>query len=136
MLRIILDTNVVVSSLIQKSYPYLIVDHLVEGKMTLCLSDAILSEYIEVLNRPKFARFTDFKLNAEQFITRVSLDAEFYLPQKRLDLIKDEADNRFLELAEVSRADFLITGNIRDFTMKEYQRTKIVQPNEFWNNFL
>lgn len=51
MLKIILDTNVIVSSLIQKSYPYLIVDHCIDGNATICLSDPILKEYIGVLGR-------------------------------------------------------------------------------------
>ena len=65
MKKIILDTNVIVSSLIQKNYPYLIVDHCIEGYALICLSKSILQEYIEVLNRPKFSRFTDFKTNAD-----------------------------------------------------------------------
>ncbi len=49
MQKVILDTNVIISSLIQKNYPYLIVDHCIEGNVILCLSNPILQEYIEVL---------------------------------------------------------------------------------------
>ena len=55
MQKIILDTNVLVSSLIQRSYPYLIVNEIfTETKIELCVSDNLLHEYYEVLNRRKF----------------------------------------------------------------------------------
>ena len=132
MQKIILDTNVVVSSLIQKNYPYLIVDHCVEGNAIICLSNPILQEYVEVLGRPKFARFSDFKTNADFLIARISEMSEIYEPTTKFKIIKDEPDNRLLELAQISKADFIITGNTNDFTMENYNGTKIVTPKEYW----
>lgn len=61
-MRIVLDTNVIVSALIQKSYPFFIVDRiLAEINLELCISETLFAEYIEVLNRSKFSRFTDFQ---------------------------------------------------------------------------
>jgi len=132
MQEIILDTNVIVSSLIQKNYPYLIVDHCIEGNAIICLSNPILQEYLEVLGRPKFARFSDFKTNADFLIARLSEISEIYEPTTKLKIIKDEPDNRLLELAQISKADFIITGNTNDFTMEIYNGTKIVTPKEYW----
>ena len=50
----------------------------------------------------------------------------------KVGLIKDEPDNRLLELAETCEAQYLVTGNTNDFTMAEYKRTKIVSPKEFF----
>ena len=135
MQKIILDTNVIVSSLIQKNYPYLIVDHCIGGNAIICLSNPILQEYIEVLGRPKFARFTDFKTNADFLITRLSEMMEIYEPTTKLEIIKDEPDNRLLELAQISSADFIITGNIGDFTMETYEKTRIVTPKDYWEEY-
>ncbi len=135
MQKIILDTNVIVSSLIQKNYPYLIVDYCIDGNAIICLSNEIIKEYLEVLGRPKFARFTDFKTNADFLITRLSEISEIYNPIEKLNIIKDEPDNRLLELAEVSKADFIITGNTNDFTMQTYNKTKIVSPKDYWERF-
>ena len=132
MQKIILDTNVIVSSLIQKNYPYLIVDHCIEGNAIICLSNPILKEYAEVLGRPKFAKFTDFKTNADFLLARMSELSEIYEPTNKLKIIKDEPDNRLLELAQISKADFIITGNTNDFTMETYSATKIVTPKEYW----
>lgn len=132
MQKIILDTNVIVSSLIQKNYPYLIIDHCIEGNAIICVSNPILQEYIEVLGRPKFARFADFKTNADFLIARISEISEIYEPINKLKIIKDEPDNRLLELADISKADFIITGNTNDFTMETFKGTRIVTPKEYW----
>src|SRR5690554_643381 len=135
MQRIILDTNVVVSALIQKNYPYLIVEYCLEGNATLCISSPILQEYIEGLSRPKFSKFPDFKKNAEFLLTCLSEIAEIHEPKIELSYIQDEPDNRFLELAEATKADFIITGNTTDFTMRTYKKTKIVSPKAFWEDY-
>jgi hypothetical protein len=132
MQKIILDTNVIVSSLIQKNYPYLIVDHCIEGNAIICLSNPMLQEYLEVLGRPKFARFADFKTNADFLIARLSEMSETYEPTTKLKIIEDEPDNRLLELAQISKAVFIITGNTNDFIMEKYKGTKIVTPKEYW----
>jgi len=135
MQKIILDTNVIVSSLIQKNYPYLIVDHCIEGNAILCISNPILQEYLEVLARPKFAKFADFKTNADFLIARLSEISETYEPKNKIEIIKDEPDNRLLELADISKADFIITGNTNDFTMQIYNQTRILTPKEYWEEF-
>ena len=61
MQKIVIDTNVIVSSLIQRGYPNLIIkDLFIEQKFQLCISDELLAEYCEVLARPKFSKFQDF----------------------------------------------------------------------------
>ncbi len=61
MQKVVIDTNVIVSSLIQKNYPYLIIhDFFLEDKFQLCISNELLTEYYEVLARPKFSKFQDF----------------------------------------------------------------------------
>ncbi len=51
-------------------------------------------------------------------------------------MISDKDDNKLLELAEVYKAEFLITGNHNDFTMSEYKTTKIITPKEYWEKIL
>jgi len=137
MRKIILDTNVVVSALIQQSFPYLIVfEHVLNGRSQLCLSEPLLEEYQAVLSRPKFAALPDFIHNAEIVLRRFVKTALFYTPAIHLDIIKDASDNKLLELADESNADFLITGNSADFTLAQYKNTQIVSPRMFWESVL
>jgi len=52
-----------------------------------------------------------------------------------LAIISDKDDNKLLELAEESKADFLITGNTNDFTIKTFRNTRIVTPKEYWDHY-
>jgi putative PIN family toxin of toxin-antitoxin system len=133
MQSVILDTNIVVSALIQKSYPhYIVFDYVLNEQVKLYLSKALINEYCEVLSRPKFTRITGFLSNAEIVINRFEKIALFCEPKIRLDIIKDKSDNKLLELADESNVDFLITGNHVDFTMTHYKNTQILSSRCFW----
>lgn len=135
MRKIILDTNVIVSALIQQSYPYLILnDFIVYKKFQLCISDELMSEYYEVLCRPKFSRFRDFFFKAEAVLAQIELRAIKYKPTLNLHIISDIDDNMILELADKCAADFVITGNTTDFTFPMYKNTQIITPKNYWEN--
>lgn len=87
---------------------------------------------LKYIGRPKFARFTEFKTNADFLMARLTEMGKIYEPKTELQIIKDDADNRILELAQISKADFIITGNTKDFTMESFGETKIVTPKEYW----
>jgi putative PIN family toxin of toxin-antitoxin system len=136
MQKIVIDTNIIVSSLIQRGYPNLIINDLfIEQKFQLCISEELLAEYYEVLARPKFSKFPDFFIRAEALLVEIEAKATKYIPTITLDLISDDDDNMILELADECLADFVITGNTTDFTFPTYKQTKIVTPKEYWDNY-
>jgi putative PIN family toxin of toxin-antitoxin system len=136
MQKVIIDTNVIVSALIQKNYPFLIIDQLfLENKIKICLSRELMQEYFDVLSRPKFQKFPDFVNNAELILTEIGIRAETFQPKIKLEILSDKNDNKILELADESNADFIITGNTNDFTISNYKKTKILTPREYWENF-
>ena len=130
---VVIDTNVIISSLIQRNYPYLIMyDFFLEGKFLLCVSDELLTEYYEVLARPKFSKFQDFYIKAELMLANIEAKSRKFKPTIKLDLISDKSDNMILELADECEANYIVTGNSTDFTFSTYKQTKIVSPKEFW----
>ncbi|HEY5326512.1 MAG TPA: putative toxin-antitoxin system toxin component, PIN family [Mucilaginibacter sp.] len=136
MQKIVIDTNVIVSSIIQRGFPYKIVNELfIEDKIQLCVSDELMAEYYEVLSRPKFAKFHDFFTRAEALLVDIEDKATKFVPTIKLDLISDADDNMILELADKCLADFVITGNSTDFTFPTYRQTKIVTPKEYWTDY-
>jgi len=135
MLKIILDTNVIVSALISNTIPSLIIYELVLAKkVKSCLSNQIFEEYIQVMNRDKFTRYPDFKLRSNIVLSKLSDISEFYVPNTKIEILTDKSDNKFLELAFASRADYIITGNTLDFRITEFENTKILTPREFWDS--
>ncbi len=135
MQKVVIDTNVFVSSLIQRSFPYLIVNSLIlDGKVDLCISEDILVEYYDVLQRKKFFRYPDFVVSAESLLADISRNAKRFTPTVVLSVINDIDDNKFLELAATCKVDFIITGNTNDFTMARFRQTMIVTPREYWEH--
>jgi len=58
MQRLVIDTNVLVSALIQESFPYRIIFEVFPDKNKVwCISDEVFGEYDEVLNRAKFSKY-------------------------------------------------------------------------------
>jgi putative PIN family toxin of toxin-antitoxin system len=137
MQKVVIDTNVLVSSLIQRSYPYLIIIEIFSvDKIQVCLSDELFAEYFNVLNRARFSKYPDFIANAQALLIDLERIAVKYIPTVHLEIIKDLDDNKLLELAETCHADFLITGNTNDFTISDYKGTKIVTPKEYWTDYM
>jgi putative PIN family toxin of toxin-antitoxin system len=122
-MRVVLDTNVLVSGLLKPAGNERRVLRLgLARKFTLLLSAPILAEYELVLPRPRF------KLQpAEVSHTLESLRkvAEWVEPDITLNVTKDEHDNRFLECAVAGRADCLVTGNAKHFPAR-WKGTSIV----------
>lgn len=127
-LRLVIDTNVVVSAALKPDGPQRTILILALTKPArLYVSGAILEEYREVLSRPR--------LKISRGLQRQTLDlirdrAKVVAPERRLDVARDPDDNIFVECADAARADYLLTGNPRHFP-RFWKSTKIVTPREF-----
>ncbi|MCF8357132.1 MAG: putative toxin-antitoxin system toxin component, PIN family [Prolixibacteraceae bacterium] len=136
MQKLILDTNIIVSALISNSIPTKIVYELVlNQKVETCLSDEIFTEYIEVINREKFSKYSNFKAKADIVLNRLREISKFYIPTQKIEILNDINDNKFMELAAESSADYLITGNILDFRITDFEDTRILTARKYWDYF-
>ena len=93
MQRVVIDTNVFVSSLIQRGHPRRIVyDLFWENKIELCVSSSVMKEYYEVLNRKRFLKYLDFRINADRLLGYIETKGLRYSPKLKVNLISDEND--------------------------------------------
>jgi uncharacterized protein len=131
MIKVVLDTNVLVSALLKPdSVPDLLVSLILEKRSLLCLTEPIAEEYEEVLAREKFKKLNRQKV--AELIARLKSYALWVEPKVRLNVTKDDPeDNKFLECALEAKADFLVTGNTKHFPPKRFKKTLIVSPAEF-----
>lgn len=83
-------------------------DLVLAGKLQMAVSEPILTEYEGVLRRP---RFGIKPRQVSQSIRLIRKAARILSPRRELTVTRDPADNRFLECAEASKADYLVTGN-------------------------
>ena len=124
-MRVVLDTNVLVSGLLKPegNERRVLRLGLSATRMTLLLSPAIMREYEAVLPRPRL------KLTASdvsQTLSAIRAAGEWVEPNLTLRVTKDEPDNRFLECAVAGQAAYMVTGNARHFP-RHYKRIQIVQ---------
>lgn len=64
------------------------------------------------------------------------MTARKFHPKTKFKILSDKSDNKLLELVSTCGADFLVTGNTNDFTMKKFKKTKIVTPKEYWEEYV
>jgi putative PIN family toxin of toxin-antitoxin system len=131
--RIVLDTNVLISALLFGGNPRKILDLIIRGEIVLCLSESITSELAAVLQRSKFG-FSHEIVN--QIIPELSAISEFVLPSKKIQEIKaDEADNRVLECADEASADYIVSGDAHLLEKKQFGSIQIVNPQQFLRSY-
>jgi uncharacterized protein len=129
---VVLDTNVVISAHLSALGPsYRLYHFAPHGSLFWFASEPIVEEYESVLLRPRF-RISREKV--AESIGLVRTCATMVVAARRLAVLADEPDNRFLECAETADADFPVTGNQRHFP-RSWKRTQIVTPRELLDNF-
>ncbi len=116
MMKVVLDTNVLISAALKDKDPEALILYIVEQPdFTWVVSPEILSEYKEVLSRPKFALpeavlYKWFEL-LDVVTTTVQANLEFEFP-------RDQKDAKFLACALAAKAEFFVTGD-RDFSQAQ-----------------
>ncbi|MCX6364156.1 MAG: putative toxin-antitoxin system toxin component, PIN family [Actinobacteria bacterium] len=136
-MRIVLDTNVLVSGLLSPfGPPGEIVRMVSSGALTLCTDARILSEYGEVLQRPKF-RFAAADLATLLDALRVQGYAVASVPLPQA--LPDPGDAPFLEVALAGGANCLVTGNHVHFPVELCLGVPVLSPAELvetWQRLL
>ena len=129
--RVVIDTNLLISFLINKSYSR--IDHQIkEGSIRLLFSDELLLEFIEVVNRPKLKKYFS-KSDVDAILSTLNTVADLIQVTHKVDVCRDSKDNFLLALCEAGKANFLLTGDKDLLTMKKFGVTKILTISEFLN---
>ncbi|MBI1766940.1 MAG: putative toxin-antitoxin system toxin component, PIN family [Bacteroidetes bacterium] len=133
---VVVDTNIIISTLLGKSYPYLITRELILKKRILCIvSDEVTNEYHKVISYEKFRSIPKFKEESIELIDDIQSVAVNVRARKNFSVLKDKDDNKFLDLAYASNADFLITGNTKHFPFGKFENTEIISPQKYWTTY-
>jgi len=128
-MHIVLDTNVIVSGLLN---PYgdsaAILKLIIMKKVKIVLDSRILAEYNEVLKRPKF-HFLESEVNDILIAIKNNSILSSSIPLKIS--LPDPDDEQFLEVGISSKAEYLITWNLKHYPKKTYSNISIITPRQF-----
>jgi putative PIN family toxin of toxin-antitoxin system len=137
MTKIVIDTNILVSAILTpEGNPAKILKLVLEGKLNLIISPAILGETRQVFNYPKLAKLMEKNNITRQeiygFLDKMSRVALITPGKLDIDVIpKDPADNKIIACALEGDADFIISGDHHLTDLKIFQSIKIIDPAAF-----
>ncbi len=138
-MRVVIDTNTVISGFLWGSYPRQIIDLVRTQEITVYTSSFLLQELSEVLSRPKFYQRiqTVIEETPESLVNNyrnLVKIVEIYQVEKFV--INDPDDDQVLACAISANANYIISGDQDLLTLKIYQNIPIVTAREFMKIWL
>ncbi len=131
-MRVVADTNIVVSGLLWRGTPRRVLDVARDGIIELCTNPILLDELEEVLRREKFAK----RLEAANVSVRELVDGFSALatvidskPIKPV-IIRDPDDDAVLACALAAECEIIVSGDNDLLDIKQYQGLRILTATE------
>jgi uncharacterized protein len=134
MIRVVLDTNILISALLNSHGPpaRVFLMTLLDPDTQLCVSGDVYAEYEEVIRRARFKR-SESEIEATLRATR---ERGFWVrPTLPVRSCSDPDDDIFLECAQAAAAHYLVTGNPKHFP-DTWAGTRIVTARQFLDSVL
>jgi putative PIN family toxin of toxin-antitoxin system len=131
-LKLVLDTNTVVSGLFWRNAPRLLMDAATEGRIELATSTVLIDELAEVIARAKFSR----KLVEQNVTVRVLLNRYARLATRvtpasiRRTVLDDADDYHVLACPLAANADLIVSGDAHLLNLKRYHGMPILAAGE------
>ena len=133
-MRIVLDTNVLISGIFFTGPPYQILEAWRDGNLQILVSPAILEEYRRVMNE----LVSQFEaINLDPFLDLLTLRSEIVLAPLMPRIIKeDPSDDKFLECAVAGKAVCIVSGDKHLLKLSEFRGIRILTPRHFIQMYL
>lgn len=130
MIRVVLDTNTIISGIGWSGPPRAILDVAIEGDFVLLISADLLAEVRRVLTYPRLRVLPQARV--QEVLALLPLVAHMVEPEHRVAIIRqDPPDNRVLECALAGEATHIVTGDNHLLGLKSFQGIPIMTPAAF-----
>lgn len=132
-LRVVYDTNVIISGLFFHGNEAVVIELGKDGSIDVYISQYILDELFGVMTRKFNRRLPDVEDNLSQFMARATI----VTPSRNVSVVQtDPDDNHILECCLEANADYLITGDEGDLLpLGRFHGTEIVNAGRFLDIF-
>jgi len=131
-MRVVLDTNVLLSGLLWHGAPHALIERAREGTLFLVSSPALLAELAEVIARPQFeAILVRSNTSREQSLEELRALAEVIEPAPlATPVCRDPDYDAVLALAIAAQVDLIVSGDRDLLDLQHFQNIAIVMPAE------
>jgi putative PIN family toxin of toxin-antitoxin system len=133
-MKIVLDTNVLISGIFFKGPPYQILDAWRNGRLTLIVSPEILLEYQRVANilKHKYS-----KIDIHPILELIMRNAKFITSNKIDEQVTDDPDDeKFIECAITGNVSIIISGDNHLLKVSGYAGIQVLKPKDFVVEYL
>jgi putative PIN family toxin of toxin-antitoxin system len=130
MLKIVADTNVLVSSLIRRGKPHELILRIDGIDARLISSNALFAELISVLAEERIARYVN-KSDVERFLRYLGRRTTLVRVESKFKVVKeDPKDDAVLNAAHSGEAEYIVSGDKHLIPLKEFRGIRIVTVSE------
>lgn len=133
MVKVVLDTNVLISGVIASGYSAQILDAARSEEVKMVTSVHMLEEFSDVVSRRRIVRkYPEVTENAESLLDFFRAFAEIVsgMPEEA-QVSRDRDDDFVLACAIEGKADYIVSGDPHLLDLKSYKKIPILSPREF-----
>ena len=133
-MRVVIDTNVLISAIFWTGKPKQLLNYVRRQKITFVTSNQLLDELRQILirqDKPFHLRDNE----ADQVVEAMRSSAEIVDSHSQLTVCHDEMDNRVIASAIDGKAEYIVTGDLHLLGLKSYQSVKIMTVSDFLRHF-
>ncbi len=132
-MKIVIDTNIVISGLFFGGYPRKVVESVVNNEFSAYASKPIIDEYLEIVDEMINNKGGGLNKNILMpFINKLNI----INPTTTIRTCRDKDDNKFIECALDSKSQYIISGDRDLLDLKTFKHISIITAHEFYNHFL
>jgi putative PIN family toxin of toxin-antitoxin system len=133
-MRVILDTNVLISGIFFKGPPFRILQAWRDDLISIVASNGILSEYVRTTTRLS-KEFSEIKVSGflDLLTIKAEIVSEIIYPKT---ISRHHADDKFLWCAQAGKVPIIISGDRHLLELNPYHTIEIIKPNAFVQRFL
>ena len=129
MKKVVLDTNVLLVSISERSKLHWIFKKLIDKEYTLCITTDILSEYSEIIERHMGADISESVMGVFDNLRNIEFVTKYF----QFRLLKDEDDDKFVDCAIAANADYIVSHD-KDFNVLKtisFPKVKVINTEAF-----
>ena len=136
MIKIVIDTNILISGTFWNGAPYSIIRLIDLGEVILIMSRPIFAEYDIVVRRDEIMDKTAYEEAKIKSVREILQTALIVNPVNRIKfVIEDPDDDKFIEAAHEGKADYIISRDRHLLKLKNYEDIQIITPEEFLRRY-
>ena len=132
-MKIVVDTNVIISGVFFGGAPMQILSAIVSSKVTACATTEIVDEYLEIVD--EMVSRKQGTINRD-ILSPLICSLEMIEPQTHVEVSRDPDDDKFLGCAKDAKAVYIVSGDKDLLVLERFENIEIVTARDFCDRYL